>query len=117
MRFVEIVLQEPEKHVLALADAYFFPPFQPSFIPKGKGGPILIPCQLPPRQARLIVYNKLTNETTVWVVELSEVYAVARGGHHRGKVLSSQVIHDVQPPMVMNSWKVLHVSGTSNLIL
>ena len=30
MRFVEVVLLEPEKNVVALADAYFFPPFQPS---------------------------------------------------------------------------------------
>lgn len=96
MRFVEIVLKEPEKHIIALADAYFFPPFQPSILPMGKGGPV-IPKQLPPRQARLIVYNKLTNETSVWIVELTEVYAVARGGHHRGKVLSSEVIPDVQP--------------------
>lgn len=98
MRFVEIVLKEPEKHVIALADAYFFPPFQPSILPKGKGGPV-IPRQLPPRQARLVVYNKLTNETSVWFVELTAVHAAARGGHHRGKVLSSQVIPDVQPPM------------------
>ncbi|MCO5585975.1 hypothetical protein L7F22_039911 [Adiantum nelumboides] len=96
MRFVEIVLKEPDKHVVALADAYFFPPFQPSILPVGKGGPV-IPKQLPPRQARLIVYNKLTNETSVWIVELTEVYAAARGGHHRGKVLSSEVIPDVQP--------------------
>eukprot|EP00250_Pteridium_aquilinum_P014997 c22320_g1_i1 orf=409-2841(-) len=96
MRFVEIVLKEPEKHIIALADAYFFPPFQPSIPLMGKGGPV-IPKQLPPRQARLIVYNKLTNETSVWIVELTEVYAAARGGHHRGKVLSSEVIPDVQP--------------------
>ena len=63
MRFIEIVLNEPEKHVVALADAYFFPPFQPSILPKAKGGPI-IPRQLPPRQARIIVYNKNTNETS-----------------------------------------------------
>eukprot|EP00249_Psilotum_nudum_P012903 c24037_g1_i1 orf=554-2908(+) len=98
MRFIEIVLCEPEKHVVALADAYFFPPFQPSLLPKTKGGP-LIPRQLPPRQARLIVYNKRTNETSVWIVELTEVHAVARGGHHRARVLSSQVMPDVQPPM------------------
>ncbi|KAK1354539.1 hypothetical protein POM88_047795 [Heracleum sosnowskyi] len=30
MRFVEVALVEPDKHVVALADAYFFPPFQPS---------------------------------------------------------------------------------------
>lgn len=99
MRFVEVALIEPEKHVVALADAYFFPPFQPSLIPRTKGGP-LIPTKLPPRQARLVVYNKNSNETSIWIVELSEVHAVTRGGHHRGKVVSSKVIPDVQPPMV-----------------
>ncbi|KAM3751783.1 hypothetical protein ACB098_04G136600 [Castanea mollissima] len=98
MRFIEVVLVEPNKHVVALADAYFFPPFQPSLVPKTKGGPI-IPTKLPPRRARLIVYNKKSNETSVWIVELSEVHAVTRGGHHRGKVISSHVIPDVQPPM------------------
>ena len=99
MRFVEVVLVEPEKHVVALADAYFFPPFQPSLLTKTKGGPI-IPTRLPPRQARLVVYNKRSNETSVWTVELSEVHATRRGGHHRGKVISSVVVPDVQPPMV-----------------
>ncbi|KAH7444885.1 hypothetical protein KP509_02G095800 [Ceratopteris richardii] len=98
MRFIEIVLNEPEKHVVALADAYFFPPFQPSLYAEAKGGPVTLK-QLPPRQARLIVYNKNTNETIVWLVELTEVHAVARGGHHRGRVLSSQCVPDVQPPM------------------
>nr|DAD30826.1 TPA_asm: hypothetical protein HUJ06_009677 [Nelumbo nucifera] len=60
MRFIEVVLLEPDKNVVALADAYFFPPFQPSLLPKTKA---------------------------------------TRGGHHRGKVISSQVIPDVQPPM------------------
>lgn len=100
MRFIEVVLQEPDKSVVALADAYFFPPYQPTLImPKSKGGAI-IPLQLPPRQARLVVYNKRTNETSIWYVELTEVHAAARGGHHRGKVISSQVVPDVQPPMV-----------------
>lgn len=99
MRFIEVVLVEPGKHVVALADAYFFPPFQPSLIPKAKSGPI-IPNKLPPRQARLIVYNKKMNETSIWIVELLEVHAVTRGGHHRGKVISSKVVSDVQPPMV-----------------
>ncbi|XP_056165661.1 amine oxidase [copper-containing] zeta, peroxisomal isoform X2 [Syzygium oleosum] len=98
MRFVEVVLLEPDKHVVALADAYFFPPFQPSLLPRTKGGPV-IPSKLPPRQARLIVYNKRSNETSIWIVELSEVHAVTRGGHHRGKVISSKVVPDVQPPM------------------
>ncbi|KAF8378236.1 hypothetical protein HHK36_029575 [Tetracentron sinense] len=98
MRFVEVVLLEPDKHVVALADAYFFPPFQPSLLPKTKGGPV-IPSKLPPRRARLVVYNKRSNETSIWVVELSEVHAATRGGHHRGKVISSQVVPDVQPPM------------------
>ena len=99
MRFVEVVLLEPDKHVVALADAYFFPPFQPSLLPRTKGGPV-IPTKLPPRRARLVVYNKKSNETSIWIVELSEVHAVTRGGHHRGKVISSQVVPDVQPPMV-----------------
>lgn len=99
MRFVEVALVEPDKRVVALADAYFFPPFQPSLLPRTKGGP-MIPSKLPPRQARLVVYNKKSNETSVWVVELSEVHAATRGGHHRGKVISSNVVPDVQPPMV-----------------
>ncbi|OWM65414.1 uncharacterized protein LOC116212918 [Punica granatum] len=98
MRFVEVVLLEPEKNVVALADAYFFPPFQPSLLPRTKGGPI-IPSKLPPRRARLVTYNKKTNETSIWVVELSEVHAATRGGHHRGKVISSEAVPDVQPPM------------------
>ncbi|KAL7606545.1 diamine oxidase [copper-containing] 1, peroxisomal [Lactuca sativa] len=98
MRFIEVVLVEPSKSVVALADAYFFPPFQPSLLPRTKGGPI-IPTKLPPRQARLIVYNKKSNETSIWIVELSEVHALTRGGHHRGKVISSKVVPDVQPPM------------------
>ncbi|CAN1294249.1 Amine oxidase [copper-containing] zeta, peroxisomal [Linum perenne] len=93
MRFIEVVLQEPDKQVVALADAYFFPPFQPSLLPRTKGGPI-IPTKLPPRRARLVVYNKTSNETSVWIVELSEVHAATRGGHHRGKVVSSEVIPD-----------------------
>lgn len=100
MRFVEVVLNEPDKNVVALADAYFFPPYQPTlYRPKAKGGAIY-PLQLPPRQARLVVYNKRTNETSIWLVELSEVHATARGGHHRGKVLSTVEVADVQPPMV-----------------
>ncbi|KAK4402448.1 Primary amine oxidase [Sesamum angolense] len=98
MRFIEVVLLEPEKHVVALADAYFFPPFQPSLLPRAKGGPE-IPSKLPPRRARLVVYNKRSNETSVWIVELAEVHATTRGGHHRGKVISSTVVPDVQPPM------------------
>nr|KJB50260.1 hypothetical protein B456_008G160800 [Gossypium raimondii] len=98
MRFIEVALVEPEKHVVALADAYFFPPFQPSLLPRTKGGPV-IPSKLPPRQARLVVYNKRSNETSIWIVELSEVHAATRGGHHRGKVISSKVVPDVQPPM------------------
>ncbi|KAL5759911.1 hypothetical protein ACOSP7_018414 [Xanthoceras sorbifolium] len=98
MRFVEAGLVEPDKHVVALADAYFFPPFQPSLLPRTKGGPI-IPTKLPPRRARLVVYNKRSNETSIWIVELSEVHAATRGGHHRGKVISSKVVPNVQPPM------------------
>ncbi|GAV78914.1 LOW QUALITY PROTEIN: Cu_amine_oxid domain-containing protein/Cu_amine_oxidN2 domain-containing protein/Cu_amine_oxidN3 domain-containing protein [Cephalotus follicularis] len=98
MRFVEVVLLEPGKQVVALADAYFFPPFQPSLLPRTKGGPV-IPSKLPPRQARLVVYNKRSNDTSIWIVELSEVHAATRGGHHRGKVISSKVVPNVQPPM------------------
>ncbi|KAB5537517.1 hypothetical protein DKX38_015050 [Salix brachista] len=98
MRFVEVVLLEPVKHVVALADAYFFPPFQPSLLPRTKGGPV-IPTKLPPRRARLVVYSKRSNETSIWIVELSEVRATTRGGHHRGKVISSEVVPNVQPPM------------------
>ena len=99
MRFIEVDLVEPEKQVVALADAYFFPPFQPSLLPRTKGGPV-IPTKLPPRKARLVVYNKKSNETSTWIVELREVHATTRGGHHRGKVVSSTVVPDVQPPMV-----------------
>ncbi|KAJ1391881.1 Copper amine oxidase, catalytic domain [Sesbania bispinosa] len=98
MRFIEVVLLEPDKRVVALADAYFFPPFQPSLLPRTKGGPV-IPNKLPPRCARLVVYNKKTNETSIWIVELSQVHATTRGGHHRGKVISSHVVPDVQPPI------------------
>ncbi|XP_027333045.1 uncharacterized protein LOC113847913 [Abrus precatorius] len=98
MRFIEVVLLEPDKHVVALADAYFFPPFQSSLLPRTNGGPV-IPCKLPPRRARLVVYSKKTNETNIWIVELSQVHAVTRGGHHRGKVISSYVVPDVQPPI------------------
>lgn len=99
MRFIEVDLVEPEKQVVALADAYFFPPFQPSLLPRTKGGPV-IPTKLPLRKARLVVYNKKSNETSIWIVELREVHAATRGGHHRGKVVSSTVVPDVQPPMV-----------------
>nr|PNR49677.1 hypothetical protein PHYPA_011573 [Physcomitrium patens] len=72
MRFVEVVLNEPDKRVVAVADAYFFPPYQP-MLDKPKGKPSMFPTlQLPYRQARLVVYNKRTNVTSVWVVELSE---------------------------------------------
>ncbi|RRT45154.1 hypothetical protein BHE74_00055655 [Ensete ventricosum] len=98
MRFIEVVLLEPEKNVVALADAYFFPPFQPSLLPRTKGGPVIL-GKLPPRRARLVVYNKRSNETSIWIVELSEVHAATRGGHHRGKVISSEVVLVVQPSM------------------
>ncbi|KAK6148305.1 hypothetical protein DH2020_019227 [Rehmannia glutinosa] len=98
MRFIEVVLLEPEKNVVALADAYFFPPFQPSLLLRTKGGPS-IPSKLPPRRARLVVYNKKSNETSLWIVELTEVHATTRSGHHRGKVISSTIVPDVQPPM------------------
>jgi len=109
MRFVEVVLLEPEKNVVALADAYFFPPFQPSLLPRSKGSAV-IPSRLPPRRARLVVYNKQSNETSIWIVELSEVHAATRGGHHRGKVISSVVVPDVQPAMVclLSPFRILH---------
>uniref|UniRef100_A0A0E0CMR4 Amine oxidase n=1 Tax=Oryza meridionalis TaxID=40149 RepID=A0A0E0CMR4_9ORYZ len=69
MRFVEVVLLEPEKTVVALADAYFFPPFQPSLLPRTKNAPI-IPTRLPARRARLVVYNKMKNETSIWISSL-----------------------------------------------
>lgn len=116
MRFVEVALVEPDKHVVALADAYFFPPFQPSLLPRTKGGPVL-PTKLPPRQARLVVYNKKSNETSIWIVELLEVHAVTRGGHHRGKVISSKVVPDVQPPMVWNLFYVAAVDCISIFFL
>lgn len=100
MRFVEVVLLEPEKNVVALADAYFFPPFQPSLLPRTKGSAV-IPSRLPPRRAKLTVYNRQSNETSIWIVELSEVHAATRGGHHRGKVISSEVVPEVQPAMVL----------------
>lgn len=99
MRFIEVALVEPDKQVVALADAYFFPPFQPSLLPRTKGAP-KIPSKLPPRQARLVVYNKKSNETSLWIVKLSEVHALTRGGLHRGQVISTKVVPDVQPPMV-----------------
>lgn len=109
MRFIEVVLLEPDKYVVALADAYFFPPFQPSLLPRTRGAPA-VPTKLPPRRARLVVYNKRSNETSVWIVELTEVHATTRGGHHRGKVISSTVIPDVQPPMVSLTTEAFHDS-------
>ncbi|KAK4375674.1 hypothetical protein RND71_006351 [Anisodus tanguticus] len=53
MRFIEVVLLEPDKTFVALADAYFFPPFQSSLMPRTKGG-LLVPSRLPTRRARLI---------------------------------------------------------------
>lgn len=99
VRFVEVALLEPDKETVGLADAYFFPPLQPSLARKAGSAPA-IPSKLPARRANLIIYNKLTNETSVWVVELAEVHASARSGHQKGKVVSSQVIPDVQPPLV-----------------
>ncbi|URE40693.1 Copper amine oxidase, N2 domain [Musa troglodytarum] len=102
MWFTEVVLLESEKNIMALAGAYFFPPFQPSLLPRTKGGPV-IPSKLPPRRARLVVYSKRSNETSIWIVELSEVHAVIRGGHHRGQVISSEVVRDVQSSMISAS--------------
>lgn len=107
---------EPDKHVVALADAYFFSPFQPSLLPRTKGGAV-IPSNLPPRCARIVVYNKKTNETSIWIVELSQVHAVTRRGHHRGKVISSQVVPDAQPPMVCSSVLVASDSISCHCVL
>jgi primary-amine oxidase len=96
MRFVGVVLLEPEKNVVALADAYFF---QPSLVPRTKDSTIVPSC-LPPRRARLVVYNKLSNATSIWIVELPEVHEATRNGHDIGKVMSSEVVPDVQPAMV-----------------
>lgn len=106
MRFIEICLNEPDKEVVALADALFpFPGHRvtPTPLPRaevaGKRSPPRL-TQLPAREARLTVYNKANNETTIWIVQLKEVYAKQRGGHHRGTVKSVEVIPDVQPAMV-----------------
>ncbi|CAN6198761.1 unnamed protein product [Urochloa humidicola] len=74
MRFVGVVLLEPEKNVVALADAYFFPPFQPSLAPRAKGSTI-VPSWLPPR-------------TSIWIVELFKVHGDEWDGHDRGKDVS-----------------------------
>ncbi|KAM1087972.1 hypothetical protein ACFX2B_013308 [Malus domestica] len=58
------------------------------------------PSKLPLRQARLVVYNKRSNETSIWIVELSKVHAATGGGHHRGKVISAEVVPDFQPYVV-----------------
>jgi hypothetical protein len=110
MRFVEIMLNEPDKNVVALAEAYFFPPFHPLMPSRAKGGPI-IPRQLPPREASVIVYNRNTNETSIWIVELTTEDAVSQGGHHRGRVLSSQLIPNVQPAMAS-----LYILSSINII-
>lgn len=97
MRFVEVVLLEPEKSVVALADAYHF---QPSLLP-GMEGYDVVPGSLPPRRAKLLVYNKLSNEASIWILEFSEVHAAtSNGGHATCKVVSSEVVPDVQPSMV-----------------
>ncbi|XP_031092872.1 uncharacterized protein LOC115997457 isoform X2 [Ipomoea triloba] len=72
IRFIEVVLLEPDKSNVAL------------------GSPIS--TKLPPRRARLIVYNKRTNETSIWIVEL---HAMA----YSGNVISCEVVPNVQPPM------------------
>ncbi|CAN8286822.1 unnamed protein product [Cochlearia groenlandica] len=100
MRFIEVALVEPEKDVLALVDAHFFTSFEQQVVSNNNINGHVVLTKLPPRQARLIVYNKKSNETSVWIVELCElVHVVTRCGHHKGKVVSSQVIPDVQPPI------------------
>ncbi|CAK9862440.1 unnamed protein product [Sphagnum jensenii] len=109
MRFVEVVLNEPGKNVVALADSHFFPPYQPMlFRSKASKATATISSlqqqqqqQLPPRQARLVVYNKKTNKTSIWLVELSNqvLNAPSVAHRHHAKILSSVVVPDVQPPM------------------
>ncbi|KAL6973172.1 primary-amine oxidase [Sarracenia purpurea var. burkii] len=91
MRFVEMVLLEHELDITKYR-------MRPSLLLRTKAGPV-IPSKLPPRRARLVVYNKISNETSIWIVELTEVHATTRGGYHRGRVISSQVVQNVQPPM------------------
>jgi hypothetical protein len=110
MRFVEVVLNEPGKNVVALADSHFFPPYQPMLFRFKASKPAATISslqqqqqqQLPPRQARLVVYNKKTNKTSIWLVELSNqvLNAPSAAHHHHAKILSSVVVPDVQPPMV-----------------
>lgn len=84
----------------ALGDTYHF---KPSVLPQMQGYDA-VPSSLPPRRARLVVYNKLTNETSIWIVELSEVHAAANeGGDETCNVISSEVVRDVQP--TINSLK------------
>jgi primary-amine oxidase len=108
MRFVEVVLNEPGKNVVALADSYFFPPYQPILFRSKASKPAATISslqqqqQLPPRQARLVVYNKKTNTTSIWLVELSNqvLNAPSAAHRHHAKILSSVVVPDVQPPMM-----------------
>ncbi|ONM32586.1 Outer envelope pore protein 37 chloroplastic [Zea mays] len=98
MHCVEVVLFESEKKVVALADSYSFPPFQPLLLPRSKGSAVR-PSRLLPRRTRLVGYNKQSNGTSIWIVELSEVHAVIMAGPHRGKVVASEVVPDVQSVM------------------
>ncbi|KAH7852363.1 hypothetical protein Vadar_023917 [Vaccinium darrowii] len=95
MRFIEVVLLEPEKDVVALADAHFFPPFQLALLLITKVGPI-IPPKLLRRQGRL-VYSKKSNETSIWVVELAEVHAVTQGDIIGAKLFHQLLFPNVQP--------------------
>ncbi|KAK7377831.1 hypothetical protein VNO80_03264 [Phaseolus coccineus] len=80
-----------------------------SLLPRTKGRPV-IPSKLPPRRPR-------SNETSVWIVELREVHATTRGGHHRGKVISSKVIPNVQPSMLVREiCKFTKVDADTRLI-
>ncbi|XP_047309403.1 copper methylamine oxidase-like [Impatiens glandulifera] len=93
IRLIEVVLFEPEKNIVALADSYFFPPFYSSLFPLTQFGS-LIPNKLPPRKAKLISYNKKSNETYIWIVEITQV-----DGIKKGEIISSNLVKDVQPPM------------------
>ncbi|XP_024515532.1 uncharacterized protein LOC9640771 [Selaginella moellendorffii] len=81
INFIEVILDEPEKMLLAL--------YQCQLQVKHNHQQLVRPS----RQARLTVYNAHNNETSLWVVELP---AAPRAP----KVLWCQYIPDVQPPVV-----------------
>ncbi|KAJ8758980.1 hypothetical protein K2173_003218 [Erythroxylum novogranatense] len=104
MRFIEVALVEPDKHIVALADAYFFLLSSLHCFPEQKVG-------------LLVVYNKRSNETSIWIVELSEVHAATRGGHHRGKVKSSKIVPNVQPSLDAEEYAECEAVGIDDMDL